>query len=79
MLCLPKDKCSYYLNYDIASHFLPILVSNEKKLEFYTILIDESLNLIMQMGQINLVVTFWDNIVNKVCTGYLGSTFVDHA
>ena len=33
----------------------------------------------MQMGQMDLLVNFWDNIVNKVCNRFLGSTFVGHA
>ena len=63
-----------------SSHvFGSILINSVKKSELYAISFDESLNSVIQMGQIDLVVKFWDNIVNKVCTLNLGSTFVDHA
>ena len=30
------------------------------------------------MGQMDLVTNLWDNVVNKVCTHYLSSTFIGH-
>ena len=30
------------------------------------------------MGQIDIVVNFWDNVVNNECTHYLDSTFIGH-
>ena len=77
--CLQKDKCAYSINYGIAPHFRSILMNNVKDSEFYAILFDESLNTVIQMGQMDLVVNFCDNVVNKVCTRYLDSTFIGHA
>ena len=37
-----------------------------------------ALNTVIQMGQMDIVVNFWDNVVNKVCTRYLDSTFIGH-
>ena len=76
--CLQKDKCAYFINYGIAPHF-PILMNNVKVSEFYAISFDESLNTGIQMGQMDLAVNFWHNVVNKVCTRYLYSTFIGHA
>ena len=30
------------------------------------------------MGQMDIVVNFWDNVVNNECTCYLDSTFIGH-
>ena len=60
-LCLQKEKRAYFINYIIAPHFRSILVNNVKDPEFYTILFDGSTNTVIQMGQMDLVVIFWDN------------------
>ena len=78
-LCLQKDKCAYFINYGIAPHFRSILMNNVKDSEFYAISFDENLNTVIQMGQMSLVVNFWDSVGNKVCTRYLSSTFIVHA
>ena len=31
------------------------------------------------MGEIDVIVHFWSNVVNKGCTCYLGSTVIGHA
>ena len=54
-------------------------MNNVKDSEFYAISFEESLSTIIRMGQMDLVVNFWDNYVNKVCTCYLDSTFIGHA
>ena len=54
-------------------------MNNVKDSVFYAISFDESLNTVIQIGQMDLVVNFWDNIINKVCTWYLNSTFIGHA
>ena len=54
-------------------------MNNVKDSEFYAISFDKSLNPVIQMGQMDLLVNFWDNVVNKVCTHYLDSAFIGHA
>ena len=76
---LQKDKCAYYLNYRIASHFRSILVDEVQKSEYYSASFDESQNSVIQMGQMDLVVNYWDDVQNRVCTWYLDSTFVGHS
>ena len=75
-VCLQKDKCAYFIDYGIAPHFRSILMNNLNDSE---ISIDESLNTVIQMRQTDLLVNFWDNVVRKLCTCYLSSTFIDHA
>ena len=76
---LQKDKCVYYLSYGITPHFRSILVDEVQKSEYYTASFDESLNSVIQMGQIDLVVNYWDDVLNWVCTWYLDSTFVGNS
>ena len=74
-----KDKCAYYLNYGIAPHFRSILVDEVQKSEYYAASFDESLNSVIQIGQMDLVVKYWDDVLNRVCTRYLDSSFVVHS
>ena len=53
-------------------------MNNVKDSAFYAISFDESLNTVIQMGQMDIVVNFWDNVVNKVCTRNVDSTFIGH-
>ena len=76
--CSHKDKCAYFINCGIAPHFRSVLTNNIKDSLFYAISFDESLNTVIQMGQMDLV-NFWDNVFNKVCKCYLDSTFIRHA
>ena len=76
---LQKDKCAYYLNYGIAPHLRSILVDEVQKSEYYAASFDESLNSVIQIGQMDLVVKYWDDVLNRVCTRYLDSSFVVHS
>ena len=51
---LQKDKCAYFINYGIGPHFRSIFVSNVKNSEFHAVSFDESLNTVIQMGQITV-------------------------
>ena len=63
--CLQKGKCAYFINYDIAPHFRSIRMDNVKDSEFYAISFDESLKTVIEMGQMDLVANFWDNVANN--------------
>ena len=76
---LQKDKCVYHLNYGIAPHCQSILVDEVQKSEYYVASFDENLNSVIQMGQMDLVVNYWNDILNRVCNQYLDSTFVGHS
>ena len=53
-------------------------MNNVNDSAFYAISLGESLNTTIQMGEIDIVVNFWDNVVNNECTRYLNSTFIGH-
>ena len=78
-ICLQKYKYAYSINYGIAPHFCSILMKNVKDSELFAISFDKCLNTVIQIRQMDLVVNFWDNVVNKVYTCYLNSTFAGHA
>ena len=77
--CLQKDKCGYFINYGIAPHFRSVLVDDIMKSEFFAVSFDESLNEMIQLGQMDLVVNYWCDSINRVNTRYLDSTFMGHA
>ena len=54
-------------------------MNNVKDSEFYAVSFDENLNTFIQMGQMDLFVNFWVDVVNKLCICYLNSTFTGHA
>ena len=78
-ICLQKYKYAYSINYGIAPHFCSILMNNVKDSELFAISFEKCLNTVIQIRQMDLVVNFWDNVVNKVYTCYLNSTFAGHA
>ena len=53
-------------------------MNNVKDSEVYAISFDESLNTVIQMGEMDLV-NFWKNVLNEVRTCYFDSTFICHA
>ena len=55
------------------------MMNNAKDSEFYAISFDENLNTVIQMGQMDLFVNFWVDVVNELCTCYLNSMFTGHA
>ena len=73
---LQKDKRACYLNYRINPHFRAILGNEVKKSEYYAASFDQILNSVFQMGQMDLVLNHWNDVLNRVCTRYLESTLV---
>ena len=45
----------------------------------YAISFDESLNRVLQSEQMDVIISFWDNQENKVCSRYFDSRFWGHA
>ena len=44
----------------------------------YVISFDESLNKVQQLEQMDMIILFWDNQKNKVCSRYFESRFLGH-
>lgn len=75
---LGSTKASYFISYGLAPHFKNRLVDEVAKCESFVVCFDEAFNKIAKRSQMDLVVRFWNNELNKVATRYLTSTFMGH-
>jgi len=76
---LARTKASYTINFGLAKYFSNELKQILKTCEVCVVCFDESLNRVVQRGQMDLVVRFYDANVNQVITKYFTSTFLGHA
>ena len=73
---LSKTKCSYIINFGLASCFIEILLSQIKASSFFVISYDESLNKILWNEQMDCIIRFWINKTVVVCSRYFDSKFL---
>lgn len=76
---LGKDKLKYVVNYGIAPFFAEGLKKQVSESEWLAVCYDESLNKVIQDSEMDLVLRFWDNVINKVQVRYWDSMFLGHA
>lgn len=76
---MQKDKNSYVVTYGLGPYFQNQLSSIVQKCPFFAISFDESLNKISQLGQMDIVVRFWNDEKNQADTRFLTSVFLGHA
>ena len=75
-----KTKCSYLVCFGLAPYFHDKLMSNLRQSGVvYAISSDKSLNRVLQSEQKDVIIPFWDNQENKVCSRYFDSRFLGHA
>ena len=72
-----KTKCSYLITHGLASYFHDRMLASLKDVK-YVISFDESLNRTQQQEQMDMIIHFWDNEKNKVCSRYFDSNFLSH-
>ena len=72
---LGKTKCAYFMNYGIALHFKNILTEAITESPFYSLSFDESLNAIMQSCQMDVGISYWDDVKNLAQTRSLTQSF----
>ena len=74
-----KTKCSYLITHGLASYFHDRMLASLKDDDVkYVISLDESLNRTQQQEQMDVIIHFWDNEKNKVCSRYFDSSFLGH-
>ena len=74
-----KTKCSYLITHGLASYFHDRMLASLKDGDVkYVISFDESLNRTQQQEQMDMIIHFWDNEKNKVCSRYFDSNFLGH-
>ena len=74
--CGPS-KCSYLIKFGLAVYFEEELLAKVKN-SAYIVAFDESLNKKLQEEQMDLMLRFWDNELNKVVSRYFCSQFMGH-
>jgi len=76
---LGRDKSICIICYGLASFFKEKIVSSINKCEDFACCFDESLNVVTQQGQSDLILRFWDDQKQEVSTRYFNSTFLGRA
>ena len=71
-------KASYVINYGLAGYFRRQLQDVLKSVDHMQCF-DESLNNVVQQGQMDIVVWYFDEKTSSCCTQYLTSTFLGRA
>ncbi|XP_063216844.1 uncharacterized protein LOC134527824 [Bacillus rossius redtenbacheri] len=74
-----ETKCSYVINHGLAPYFDQLLKERLSECKDYVVSFDESINKIVQRGQMDLFVRYFDVNRNKVCTQYYNSVFLGNA
>ena len=78
MFSCGKTKWSYIITHGLASNFHDRMLAGLKDGDVkYVISFDESLNRTEQ-EQMDVIICFWDNEKNKVCSRYFDSNFLGH-
>jgi hypothetical protein len=75
---MQKDKLAYSITYGLGPYFQEKLCSEVSKRQFFCIGMDESLNKIAHKSQMDLIVRYWGDSEEMVCTRYLTSVFLGH-
>lgn len=78
-LALGSTKLAYFITYGLAPYFTQHLINSVKKCSEYVICFDEALNRVVQKGQMDIVVRFWNDTSNQVQARYLTSAFLGHS
>ena len=78
MFSCGKTEWSYIITHGLASYFHDRMLASLKDGDVkYVISFDESLNS-TQQKQMDVIIHFWDNEKNKVCSRYFDSNFLGH-
>ena len=76
---LGKTKVAYYITHGLAPYFHNELKNSISQCRYLVACFDESLNDVVQKGQMDICLRFWDIKATKVTTRYYSSTFLGHA
>ena len=73
---LSKAKASYVITYGMKKYFEQELINVIESSDTVVIGFDESLNTVCKKQQMDIVIRFWDDKSNQVCSRYLTSAFL---
>lgn len=71
-----RTKAGYVAHFGLAPYFKNNLLSQLSPCPYYSVSFDESLNNVVQKGQMDFNVRYWDEDFNRIATRYLGSEFM---
>ena len=74
-----STKIAYMVTYGTAPYFQSQLAKSTESCTEYVVCFDEALNKVIQRGQMDIVVRFWDNDLKQVSSRYLNSVFLGHS
>ena len=73
---MSRTKPSYLINFGIDQRFRQLLMDEINCCSFFTMSYDESLNIVTQTSQMDLVVRFWNTTENQVSVRHWDSKFL---
>ena len=76
---LGSDKIRYITNYGIAPYFKCLLIDSLKKIDYFVVSFDESLNDVLRSCEIDLLLRCFDSEGFAVKIRYYDSRFFGHA
>ena len=71
-----NTKCSYIINFEIASHFQSLLQESLTEARYLAPCFDESYNSTIKKKQMDMHIRFWDAIKNQVSIRYYNMEFL---
>lgn len=78
-ITIGSTKLSYYITYGLAPYFHNSLLRSVLSCSKVVVCFDEAMNRVAQRGQMDIVLRFWSDVTNTVCSHYFGSAFMGHA
>lgn len=78
-ICLSPAKAAYIIHFGLAPYFKAELDASIMETNEYVICFDEALNKIAQMGQMDILIRFFNSKTHLVQTHYYNSVFLKHA
>ena len=76
---LSKTKCGYYLTYGIAPYLKSNIIKSILKAPYFTIMLDKSLNSVLQNEQMDIHIRYWSDEDSKIQTKYYDPNFLKGA
>ena len=71
-----KTKCMYTINYRLSSYFSGERLRSIKHYGSVIVCINEALNKIVQKCQMDIMIRYYDNDINKVASRYFSSSLL---
>ena len=78
-ITIGSTKVAYVISFGLGPYFRSQLISALNGCSEYVVCFDEALNRVIQCGQMDLVLRYWDAETHMVSSRYLNSVFLGHA